>query len=193
MATVLVSVDAAVVESVAVVVVEGGTGAGVGTGALAGAGTSSSEARNLASAFRVCSGNGPDRVLAQCSSMRASCVSIFSTVFKSSSVSASNAAGFVCAGVVVVGVVVGVEVVVGVGIFCEASASRITNAARIFAIVFRILSGNGPDRFIFHSSSIRRSLASHCATVLRDIAGGCGCVEICCVVRAVCVNGALNG
>ena len=97
-------------------------------------------------------------------------MSIFSTVFKSSSVSASNAAGFVCAGVVVVGVVVGVEVVVGVGIFCEASASRITNAARIFAIVFRILSGNGPDWFIFHSSSIRRSLASHCATVLSDMA-----------------------
>jgi hypothetical protein len=60
MATVLVSVDAAVVESVVVVVVEGGTGAGVGTGALAGAGTSSSEARNLASAFHVCLGNGPD-------------------------------------------------------------------------------------------------------------------------------------
>jgi hypothetical protein len=51
---------------------------------------------------------------------------------------------------------------------CEASASRITNAARKFAIVFRIPSGNGPDRVSFHSNSIRRSLASHCATVLSD-------------------------
>ena len=106
---------------------------------------SSSEARNFAMAFRARSGNGPDRVLAQCNSMRASCVSIFSTVFKSSSVSASNAAGFVCAGVVVVEMVAVVEVVVGVDVFCEASASRTTNAARILAIVFRNLSGNGPD------------------------------------------------
>jgi hypothetical protein len=104
----------------------------VGVAALVGAGTSSSESRNLASAFRACSGNGPDLVLAQCSSMRASCVLIFSTVFKSSSVSASNAAGFVCAGVVVVEVVVGVEVVVEVGIFGEATASRITNAVMVW-------------------------------------------------------------
>ena len=111
MATVVVSVDAAVFESVVVVVVEGV----VGVAALVGVGTSSSEARNFASAIRARSGNGPDRVLAQCSSMRASCVSTFSTVFKSSSVSASNAAGFVCAGVVVVEMVAVVEVVVGVG------------------------------------------------------------------------------
>jgi hypothetical protein len=130
-----------VFESVVVVVVEGV----VGVAALVGVGTSSSEARNFASAIRARSGNGPDRVLAQCSSMRASCVSTFSTVFKSSSVSASNAAGFVCAGVVVVEMVAVVEVVVGVDVFCEASASRTTNAARILAIVFRNLSGNGPD------------------------------------------------
>ena len=97
---------------------------------------SSSEARNFAIAVRARSGNGLDRVLAQCNSMRASCVSIFSTVFKSSSVSASNAAGFVCAGVVVVEMVAVVEVVVGVDVFCEASASRTTNAACILAIVF---------------------------------------------------------
>ena len=49
---------------------------------------------------------------------------------------------------------------------CEGSASRITNAARKFAMAFRIPSGNGPDRLSFHSNSICRSLASHCATVL---------------------------
>ena len=51
---------------------------------------------------------------------------------------------------------------------CEASASRIVNAARKFTIAFRIPSGNGPDRVSFHLNSIRRSLASHCATVLSD-------------------------
>ena len=51
---------------------------------------------------------------------------------------------------------------------CEVSASRIANAARKFTIAFRIPSGNGPDRVSFHSNSIRRSLASHCATVLSD-------------------------
>jgi len=91
--------------------------------------------------------------------------------------------------VVVVEVVAGVAALTGVGVLCEASASRIANAARKFAIVFRILSGNGPDRFIFHSNSIRRSLASHCATVLSDMASGCGCVGICCVV---CTNRAQN-
>ena len=85
---------------------------------------------------------------------------------------------------------VGVAVLAGAG---EASASHITNVARKFAIVLQIPSGNGPDRFNFHSSSICRSLVLHCATVLRDMVGGCGCVEICCVVRAVCMNGALNG
>jgi hypothetical protein len=55
---------------------------------------SSSEARNFAIAFRTPSGNGPDQVSAQFCSMRASCVSIFSTVFMFSSVSA-NVAGFV--------------------------------------------------------------------------------------------------
>jgi hypothetical protein len=117
----------------------------VGVAALVGAGTSSSESRNFVRTIRARSGNGPDRVLAQCNSMRASCVLIFSTVFKSSSVNASNAAGFVCAGVVVVEMVAVVEVVVGVDVFCEASASRTTNAARILAIVFRNLLGNGPD------------------------------------------------
>ena len=70
----------------------------------------------------------------------------------------------------------------------EASASRITNAARKFAIVFRIPSGNGPDRVSFHSNSICRSRVSHCATVLSDMAGSCGCVAICCAIRAVCAN-----
>ena len=72
---------------------------------------------------------------------------------------------------------------------CEVSASRITNAARKFAIAFRIPSGNGPDRVSFQSSSIRRSRVSHCATVLSDMAGSCGCVAICCAIRAVCANG----
>jgi len=52
------------------------------------------------------------------------------------------------------------------GIFCEVSASRITNTACKFVIPFRIPSGNSPDRVSFHSNSICRSLASHCATVL---------------------------
>jgi hypothetical protein len=82
---------------------------------------------------------------------------------------------------VVVVVVVVVAVLAGVGIFCEAPASRITNAARKFVIVLRIPSGKGPDRVSFQSSSICRSLASHCATMLSDIAGSCGCVRICCV------------
>ena len=71
---------------------------------------------------------------------------------------------------------------------CEVSASRITNAARKFAIAFRIPSGNGPDQVSFQSSSMRRSLVSHCATVLSDMAGSCGCVAICCAIRAVCAN-----
>ena len=71
---------------------------------------------------------------------------------------------------------------------CEASASRITSAARKFAIAFRTPSGNGPDRVSFQSSSMRRSLVSHCATVLSDMAGNCGCVAICCAIRAVCAN-----
>jgi hypothetical protein len=75
--------------------------------------------------------------------------------------------------VIVVDVVAGVAALAGVGVFCEASASRITNTVRKFAIVFRILLGNGPDQFIFHSNSICRSLASHSATVLSDMAGGC--------------------
>ena len=193
MVTILVSVDAAVVESVAVVMVEGGTGAGAGvgvgagagTGALVGAGTSSSEARNFASAFRTRSGNGPDRVSAQFSSMRASWASIFSIVFRSSSIHVDNAAGFLLGVARVVVVVVGVAALASA---CEASASRITNAARKFIIVLRIPSGNGPDWFNFHLNSIRRSLVSHCAAVLSDMASSCGCVRICCVVRAVCAN-----
>jgi hypothetical protein len=51
---------------------------------------------------------------------------------------------------------------------CEVSASRITNTVRKFTIASRIPSGNGPDQVSFHSNSIRRSLASHCATVLSD-------------------------
>jgi len=101
MATVVVSVVAVVLESVVVV---------VGVAVLAGAGSevvvavavtcrisaagsagwdrgivsvscSSSEAHNFTIAFRAHSGNSPDRVCAQFSSMRASCASIFSTVF----------------------------------------------------------------------------------------------------------------
>ena len=62
---------------------------------------SSSEARNFAIAFRARSGNGLDQVCAQFCSMRASCTSIFSTVFMFSSVSA-DMAGFVYVGVDVV-------------------------------------------------------------------------------------------
>jgi hypothetical protein len=89
---------------------------------------------------------------------------------------------------VVMDVVLCVELPVGALLSCEASASRMTNAARKFAMAFRIPSGNGPDRFSFQSSSICRSLESHCATVLSDMAGGCGCVAICCAVRAVSAN-----
>jgi hypothetical protein len=52
---------------------------------------------------------------------------------------------------------------------CKATASRTTNAARKLAMAFRIPSGKGPDRLSFHSNSIRRSLVSHCATVLSDM------------------------
>ena len=74
---------------------------------------SSSEARNFAIAFRARSGNGPDRVSAQFCSMRASWVSIFSTVFKSSSVSADNAAGFLLVTARVVVVVVPILFAIG--------------------------------------------------------------------------------
>ena len=90
--------------------------------------------------------------------------------------------------VVVVEVVAGVAALTGVGVFCEASASHIANAARKFAIAFQILLGNGPDQFIFHLNSICRSLVSHCATALSDMVSGCGCVGICCVVHADCTN-----
>ena len=71
---------------------------------------SSSEARNLAIAFRARSGNGPDRVCAQFCSMRASCALIFSTVFISFSVSV-DVAEYICVGVVVVGAGIGAAVV----------------------------------------------------------------------------------
>jgi hypothetical protein len=77
------------------------TGSAGCDGAVISMSRSSSEARNFAIAFRARSGNGPDRVLAQFCSIRASCVSIFSTVFIFSSVSA-NMVGFVYVGVVVV-------------------------------------------------------------------------------------------
>ena len=51
---------------------------------------------------------------------------------------------------------------------CELSASCIANAACKFTIAFQIPSGNSPDRVSFHSNSVRRSLASHCTTVLSD-------------------------
>ena len=119
MATVVVSVDTAVFESeVVVVVVEvmvvvaALVGAGVvvvtrlksavGSAGYNGGVTpvscSSSKARNFAIAVHARSGNGLDRVCAQFNSIRASCMSIFSTVFMFSSVSA-NTAEFVCAGV----------------------------------------------------------------------------------------------
>ena len=65
---------------------------------------SSSEACNFAMVFRAHSGNRPDRVFAQFSSIRASCVSIFSIVFMFSSVSA-DMSRFVYMGVVVVAAV----------------------------------------------------------------------------------------
>jgi hypothetical protein len=106
MVTVVVSVDAAVLESVVVVVgvaVLAGVEVVAGVAALAGVGMvvvvvtchtstagsvgcdggtvsvscSSSEARNFAIAFCAPSGNGPDQVSAQFCSMQASCVSIF--------------------------------------------------------------------------------------------------------------------
>jgi hypothetical protein len=81
-------------------------------------------------------------------------------------------AALVDAGMVVVTVVAVlagagmVVVVVSWVVSCEGSASRITNTARRFAMAFQIPSGNSPDRLSFHSNSICRSLASHCATVL---------------------------
>ena len=55
---------------------------------------SSSEAHNFAIVFCTRSGNGPDRVCTQFSSMQVSCASIFSTVFISSSVSEDDVVGF---------------------------------------------------------------------------------------------------
>lgn len=72
--------------------------------------------------------------------------------------------------IAVTDVVLCVELPVGAPLSCEASASHITNAACTFTIVFQILSGKGPDRVSFHSNSICRSLVSHCATVLSDMA-----------------------
>ena len=77
---------------------------------------SSSEARNLAIVFRVHSGNGPDRVSAQFHSMRASCVSIFSIVFKSPSVSAGNAAGFLLVAVGKMVVVAVLPILLAIGL-----------------------------------------------------------------------------
>ena len=84
--------------------------------------------------------------------------------------------------VVVVEEVVGVAVYTGAGIFCEAPASHITNAAHKSMIVFQTPLGKGPDWFSFQFSSICRSQMLHCATVLSNMAGGCGCVGICSVV-----------
>jgi len=53
---------------------------------------SSNEARKSAIAFRMPSGNGPDRVLAQFCSIRRSSASTFSTVFISSSVGVGDVA-----------------------------------------------------------------------------------------------------
>jgi hypothetical protein len=77
---------------------------------------SSSEARNFAIAFRTRLGNGPDRVCAQFSSIRASCVSIFSTVFISSSVSADDVAGLLLVTAREVVVVVVVPILLAVGL-----------------------------------------------------------------------------
>ena len=52
-----------------------------------------------------------------------------------------------------------------------ASASRITSAARRSLMVFRVCSGNGPDRALVQSRSISRSLALSCSTVLDDEMG----------------------
>jgi hypothetical protein len=49
------------------------------------------------------------------------------------------------------------------------SCSTLINTVHKFTIGFQILSGNGPDQVSFHSNSICRSLASHCATVLSDV------------------------
>ena len=58
-----------------------------------------------------------------------------------------------------------VSVVPSVLSAASALASCTTSAARRFARVLGMLSGNVPDWMSFHSSSICRSLVSHCATV----------------------------
>ena len=80
---------------------------------------SSSEARNFAMAFRARSGNGPDQVFTQFSSIRVSCMLIFSTVFMFSSISA-DMSRFVYMGVVVVAAV----------------AARRSSRLRIFFVAF---------------------------------------------------------
>jgi len=97
---------------------------------------SSSEARNFAMAFRTRSGNGPDRFCAQCSSMRVSCVSIFLTVFKSSSVSAGNAAGFLLVTAREVVVVVVVPILLAIGLV----VAHLSRARAFLVAFFQILS-----------------------------------------------------
>jgi hypothetical protein len=99
-----------VVVAVAVTCHISATGSAGCDGGIVSGSCSSSEARNLAIAFRARSGNGPDRVCTQFCSMCASCVSIFSTVFISFSVSV-NVAEYICVGVVVVGAGMGAAVV----------------------------------------------------------------------------------
>ena len=93
---------------------------------------SSSEARNLAIVFRARSGNGPDRVCAQFCSMRASCASILSIVFKSSSVSGEDMAGFL----LVTAREVAVVVLLPIGLV----AARSSRARAFLTAFFQILS-----------------------------------------------------
>jgi hypothetical protein len=96
---------------------------------------SSSEARNFAIAFRARSGNGPERVCAQFCSIRASCASIFSTEFISSSVSVDDAAGFLLEQV---GTAVGA--VAAVGFAMTGVCVAVTRCSRIFFAAFRQMS-----------------------------------------------------
>ena len=51
----------------------------------------------------------------------------------------------------------------------SALASGTMSAACRFTRALQMFSGNGPDRVSFHSSSICRSLVSHCATVFSAV------------------------
>ena len=99
-------------------------------------GVVSNETRKSAIAFHTPSGNGSDRVLAQCCSMQASFSSIFLTVFMSSSVSVGDVAVFLVA----VAMEKVVTVAAAAGVVAEHVAACFSRVCTFFAAFFQMLS-----------------------------------------------------